>query len=275
MDLCHMQGGSKLKRILLAVLLGIGLPQSAIASGETIGSVSHIHNVEVFQKDILLGTHEGLYRYEKGGKLILLGEEKFDVMGLTIDGKKIWASGHPGPGSKLPEPVGLLHSKDLGKTWVKVSLQGKVDFHQLEASGSQLYGVDSFSGNLMYSQNSGKTWSTLGKNQFTDIAINPVKQGSALALKNGNLVMTNNNLKSFAEIKNKYKFSQIDWTGKRLLATSGSDLLISTNEGKLWKKLFSFEEQIGVLTQSNQLVVVTVGNSLFKSENGGRTFKEA
>jgi hypothetical protein len=81
-----MQGGSKLKRILLAVLLGIGLPQSAIASGETIGSVSHIHNVEVFQKDILLGTHEGLYRYEKGGKLILLGEEKFDVMGLTSSG---------------------------------------------------------------------------------------------------------------------------------------------------------------------------------------------
>ena len=106
-----MQGGSKLKRILLAVLLGIGLPQSAIASGETIGSVSHIHNVEVFQKDILLGTHEGLYRYEKGGKLILLGEEKFDVMGLTIDGKKVWASGHPGPGSKLTRIIGLSSSR--------------------------------------------------------------------------------------------------------------------------------------------------------------------
>jgi hypothetical protein len=35
-----------------------------------------------------------------------VGAERFDVMGLAVFGETIFASGHPGKGSKLPNPVG-------------------------------------------------------------------------------------------------------------------------------------------------------------------------
>jgi hypothetical protein len=104
-----------MKKIFIAVALTLLFPNAAFASGETIGSLSHIHQVKVQGKKILLGTHEGLYQYQGADKVLRMSPEVFDVMGLSIDGKRIYASGHPGPGSKFPEPVGLVLSTKTGR----------------------------------------------------------------------------------------------------------------------------------------------------------------
>lgn len=42
---------------------------------------------------------------------------------------------------KLPPYLGLIESADPGRSWEAVSLQGKVDFHVLEARGGRrIYG---------------------------------------------------------------------------------------------------------------------------------------
>ena len=107
----------------IAALLLLGA-NPAIGAGQDIGSLSHIHSVRAFGDQVILGTHEGLFRYVDEKTVQLMGPEKFDIMGLAVFGKKLYASGHPGPGSKLPEPVGLLISTDSGKSWKKITIDG-------------------------------------------------------------------------------------------------------------------------------------------------------
>ncbi len=257
---------------IIAIALALLIPQTAYAAGESIGSLSHIHNVEVYEKKILLGTHAGLYEYLDPKTVSNMSQEVFDVMGLSIDGKKIYASGHPGPGSKLPQPVGLLLSLDAGKTWKQVALQGKVDFHQLETLGAQLYGADSQSGNLMYSKDFGKRWVTLGKNTFSDIAISPSRKRMALAIRDGQLIQTQDNFLSVKEVKVSQRFSQLEWNQKQLIASAGNDLYESVNQGKSWKKIYAFKAPIGVLAHSPELLVAVIGDQVWKSSDKGRGF---
>ena len=261
-----------MKKLTVFLVLALLTPSAAFGSGESIGSLSHIHNVKVFGKKIYLGTHAGLYEYVDAKTVSKVSPEIFDVMGLTIDGKRIYASGHPGPGSKLPEPVGLLLSSNGGKTWKKVSLQGKVDFHLLEAYQQELYGADSQSGELMYSNNYGKKWVSLGKNQLSEVAINPQKNRSALAIKDGKLFMTQDNFTSMGDLKVDIQPSQIEWNSQQLVASAGKNLYQSLNGGKTWKRLYSFKGTIGILAHSTELLVAVVGNEVWRSTDGGRSF---
>lgn len=261
-----------MKKLIIFTILILAIPQTAFAAGESIGSLSHIHNVKVFGKKIFLGTHEGLYQYQNPKTVLRISPEGFDVMGLSIDGRRIYASGHPGLGSKLPQPVGLLLSTNSGKSWKKVSLQGKVDFHQLESLGSQLYGADSQGGDLMYSKDSGKSWISLGRNTFSEIAISPSTMARALALQDGRLFQTTNNFITSSEIKLDVKLSQLEWSKKQLLAASGRDLLVSKDQGVQWSKLYSFKGDISILAHSAELLVAIVGAQVWQSTNGGKSF---
>jgi hypothetical protein len=258
---------------LIAGFLMLGA-NTAMGSGQSIGTISHIHSVRAFGDQVILGTHEGLFRYVDQKTVQLMGPEIFDIMGLAVFGKKLYASGHPGPGSKLPEPVGLILSTDSGKSWKKLGLQGEVDFHLLESAGADLYGVDSGSGNLLYSNNAGKKWTSRGKNVVSDIAVNPAKVGSALALRDGKLISTQNSFTKMRNVNSTPAFTSLDWITGSLLATGGKSLYRSTDSGMSWKKLSDFPEDASTVTQSAKIIAVVVGNSIYKSTDGGKTFKK-
>ena len=256
------------------VLVFIFLPAfNSHAVAETLSSVSHIHHVKVVESKVLVLTHEGLFELVGKNDLKLVGKDKFDVMGFTTLGKALVASGHPSQSSKMPNPIGLVRSLDDGSTWNAVSLIGKVDFHFLEGAGSDLYGADSQSGNLMYSADSGKTWRTLGTNAFTDIAVSPEMSGMAIAINNSELLLTENAFKSTTKIKNALKFTQIEWRKSGLYALSGASLYKSTNSGKTWTTLSTFKGVPGILSASDQMMLVTVGSDIYTSSNAGKKFK--
>ena len=52
-------------------------------------------------------------------------------MGFSGTAKHLYSSGHPAPGSGLTNPFGLIRSKDGGKSWDKLGLEGETDFHLL------------------------------------------------------------------------------------------------------------------------------------------------
>ena len=258
---------------LIAGFLMLGA-NTAVGSGQSIGTISHIHSVRAFGDQVILGTHEGLFRYVNQKTVQLMGPEIFDIMGLAVFGKKLYASGHPGPGSKLPEPVGLILSTDSGKSWKKLGLQGEVDFHLLESAGADMYGVDSGSGNLLYSNNAGKKWTSRGKNVVSDIAVNPAKVGSALALRDGKLISTQNSFTKMRNVNSTPALTSLDWITGSLLASGGKSLYRSTDSGMSWKKLSDFPEDASTVTQSAKIIAVVVGNSIYKSTDGGKTFKK-
>jgi photosystem II stability/assembly factor-like uncharacterized protein len=263
-------------RVLSGLIAGFLLlgTNTAVGSGQSIGAISHIHSVRAFGDQVILGTHEGLFRYVNQKTVQLMGPEIFDIMGLAVFGKKLYASGHPGPGSKLPEPVGLILSTDSGKSWKKLGLQGEVDFHLLESAGADMYGVDSGSGNLLYSNNAGKKWTSRGKNVVSDIAVNPAKVGSALALRDGKLISTQNSFTKMRNVNSTPAFTSLDWITGSLLASGGKSLYRSTDSGMSWKMLSDFPEDASTVTQSAKIIAVVAGNSIYKSTDGGKTFKK-
>ena len=62
------------------------------------------------------GHPRGLFRHVNG-ELVQNGQV-IDLMGFAVapDGT-YYASGHPGAGVDLPQPVGLITSTDAGRTW--------------------------------------------------------------------------------------------------------------------------------------------------------------
>jgi hypothetical protein len=119
---------------------------------------AHVHGLSVNGDtgQVLLATHDGLFDVTKEPASKIGGTN--DLMGFTAGNNGVfYASGHPGAGSDLPNPLGLLKSTDGGKTWQKLSRQGQSDFHAMTTTKS---GIVAFDGQLRSSPD-GKTWNTV------------------------------------------------------------------------------------------------------------------
>lgn len=127
---------------------------------EIEGALDHVHGIVVTDEGtLLLGTHTGVAALTTDGTLTRVGDGRDDHMGMSgIPGtSRLVSSGHPGPGSALPNPVGLLTSDDGGRTWRPVSLTGAVDFHALATDGTRVVGFDGRAG-LLVSDDAGASF---------------------------------------------------------------------------------------------------------------------
>lgn len=259
------------KRLIAILLTLFHLALTPIAMSAE--SISHIHQIDLLEEQVLIGTHEGLMKLGSGGSFTRVGKIQFDVMGMAVLGGTIYASGHPLAGDSRPPLIGLLNSKDGGKTWKQVSLRGAVDFHLLEVSPHAIVGGDSASGDLFYSTDNGLNWVNRGKNIFEDIALSPTSSKVAFGISGEKLMKSTNSLKTWKSEKVSGKFSNIVWAGESIYLSSGSELLSSRDAGKTWKRLYRFSGTVGALIANSKLVAATVGNDIYQSRDGGSSFE--
>lgn len=159
----------------LVALLTLSLTGCAAAAPPTTGAdhaatvTAHVHAIVPAPDGdgFLLGTHEGIYTATAGGDIgTRVGGDDFDVMGLTVLGDDLIASGHPGRNtpSELGDPnLGVIRSQDGGETWAPVAFTGEKDFHALTAGPDDtLYGQDASSNVLLTSTDAGSTWTATG-----------------------------------------------------------------------------------------------------------------
>ena len=136
--------------IATPTVAGGGSTSTASAANQPPVAITHIHAVARDPKtgDLLLATHEGLFRHANGE--LLQNGPVIDLMGFTVapDGT-YYASGHPGAGVDLPQPVGLITSTDAGRTWQVASRGGQSDFHALTAGPAAVQAHNSAS--IVYS----------------------------------------------------------------------------------------------------------------------------
>jgi hypothetical protein len=127
----------------------------------------HVHGLGVNPKDgaIFVATHTGLFRTAPGGgsRPERLADRYQDTMGFTVIGPDHFlASGHPDGRDRLPPFLGLIESRNAGKTWKPVSLLGRFDFHVLQAAGRRVYGFgtewQSRREGLLLSSDGGRRW---------------------------------------------------------------------------------------------------------------------
>ena len=106
----------------------------AAAQGAVTLTLTHVHGL-AYSPDgrrLMIPSHHGLAVYEDG-KWGKAPGPQHDYMGFTATATNLYSSGHPAPRSGLINPFGLIRSRDGGRTWEKLGLEGETDFHVLGA----------------------------------------------------------------------------------------------------------------------------------------------
>jgi len=159
-----------LRQLRLALALGLSamLALSACdgqeADNTSISDQSnHIHGLGVNPRDgaLFIATHSGLFRAPRGvAEPARVGSQFQDTMGFSVvGGDRFLGSGHPGPGEGGPPNLGLIESRDGGRSWETLSLAGEADFHILRFAQGQVSGYNGLTGKLMVSEDGGESWS--------------------------------------------------------------------------------------------------------------------
>ena len=115
----------KLRWFFLAAVVVVSSAQAGV-------ELTHVHGLgySADGKRLMIPSHHGLAVYESG-KWSKAPGPQHDYMGFSATAKNLYSSGHPAPGSGLVNPFGLIRSRDGGKTWDKLGLEGETDFHLL------------------------------------------------------------------------------------------------------------------------------------------------
>ncbi|TFE27467.1 F510_1955 family glycosylhydrolase [Cohnella luojiensis] len=140
---------------------------SLLGGGASNITLHHIHGLG-YSPDgnkLLIPAHDGIRMYEGGSWSVPPGD-KNDYMGFSAVDDGFYSSGHPGPGSSMSNPIGIIKSNDEGKTILKLALEGETDFHDMSV-GYKTHAIYVFnpapnskmtSLGLFYSLDETKTW---------------------------------------------------------------------------------------------------------------------
>lgn len=119
--------------VVLVALAAAGAASHAQPKADSVVLV-HVHGL-AWSADgarLLVPSHFGLAEFKDGRWSNAQGEPN-DYMGFAVTRDRFFSSGHPGPGSRLVNPLGLMRSRDAGRSWDALGLQGETDFHLLAA----------------------------------------------------------------------------------------------------------------------------------------------
>ncbi len=265
--------------VLLAACGTSGAQTAAEATDVPAGTLplAHVHGVDVDPADgsLLLATHDGLFRVGEDGTSSRVGPV-IDLMGFTVAGPgRFLASGHPGPGVDLPQPVGLIESTDGGRSWQPLSRQGESDFHALTSSATGVIGYD---GSLLRSPD-GRAWEeTYLRLPPASLATSP-DGGVVLATTVEGLMQSADGGASWSLVEGAPLLQVVDW-GSDATTVAGVDpagtVWTSTDAGRTWTE----GPELGAPPQAvsangsgaEARIAVATTAALLQSRNGGRDF---
>lgn len=277
----------------------ITLPFTIIAA-ETNNNIElvHIHGLAFDQqgKQLLIPAHFGIAVYEQGQWHKASGPDH-DYMGFSVTRDAMYTSGHPGPGSSLVNPFGLKKSRDGGKNWQELGMQGESDFHTM-ASGyntNVVYLLNMMPNRtlsergLYYTLDDGQQWQRVRMTAAPEplaIAVHPDDSATiAIAAREG-LFLSNDHGQNFKQLDNSREVYAIafDHDGQHLYY-AGYDIgpsLIRLNMGNgkritltlptLGRDAISFIAQNPI--NKKQLAIATFNRNVYLSNDAGKTWRQ-
>lgn len=190
---------------------GSGSTAAARSAPEAGPLLQHVHGLAYTPEGdaLLVSSHTGFAAFRGEGWSEVSGPIH-DFAGFAMTHAAIYASGHPLPGSGLPDPLGLVRSADLGRSWVPLSLGGLADFHWIAAgyrTGS-IYVLAEKPNPLMQapglyrSEDEGRTWRRRAahglKGRTFGIAAHPLDEGMVAIASDAGLYLSRDEGESFA-----------------------------------------------------------------------------
>ena len=237
---------------------------------------THIHGVGIDPAGsaVLLATHDGLFEVAEDGTSVRVGPV-IDLMGFAVSGPGHFvASGHPGPGVDLLQPVGLIESTDGGRRWAQVSRQGVSDFHALTVSEAGVLGYD---GSLWRSRDSKEWDQVLIPAPPATLAASPDGK-HVLATTQQGLLHSADGGSSWLGREGAPLLQVVDWGGDGA-SVVGVDpagvVWTSADAGTTWQqgpRLGSAPQAVDVSGSGEGARVVVTTEALLESTDGGGTF---
>lgn len=242
----------------------------------------HVHGLGINPKDdgLLIASHTGLYSAQGAQRPRRVGDYQ-DTMAFEVIGPDHFlGSGHPDVRADLPAYLGLIESRDGGRTWKPRSLQGKVDFHLLKADGRRVYGYGSNfetrADHLLASVDGGRTWAPRrAPEPLISLALDPDDSRHLVASGQEALHVSRNGGRSWRRLPG----------APGLLAWSASGRLFSVDEqgvvavramgGKTWQATGTVSGAPAAFERGRmgQLLVALHDGTVKQSANGGVTWR--
>jgi len=246
---------------------------SATLNGAGLGKPEHIHSVATDGDEFFLASEQGLYTWT--GTSWELRCDVFYVMGLAINDGLFYASGHPGLGQDLPDPLGLLISDNAGETWRSHALSGHVDFHLLRVSGDTLVGIAANFKSVLVSTDGGTNWLTLVTPVFTDLDMNPTEAREMLLVSDGVLFLSPDAANSFSPTPAPADVLFVDWSESGVFLASDSALYRAETYSGAFVQVTQKFTNIAAIGASSEAVIVLDDRGVHMSTDGGNTFDSA
>ncbi|WP_214483357.1 F510_1955 family glycosylhydrolase [Bacillus sp. SM2101] len=266
--------------------------------------IEHMHGLSYQDDTIFVATHEGMISTsDKGESWYTVSSHDNDFMGYhALSNGEMITSGHPGKSSNLPDPLGLLKSTDNGITWEEVSLQGKIDFHILDANYSNtdiIYGLNQmgsgkYGAGIFKSIDGGENWDKIEPVGLPDdlhkiyTLISLPNNDSELLAGTQNGVMRSEDSGETWELLDGNRLitaiTVMPNESKDLVSYSitqdEAGIMKSSDNGQTWDYIgLDLGEvavnNISINTDNNNLMsVTTFNNSVYVTEDGGGNWKQ-
>jgi photosystem II stability/assembly factor-like uncharacterized protein len=273
------------------VLAVAALSACSTASGQTTTSspaphletdppeFNHVHGVagEAGSDAVLVAAHNGLFRLSADGDVQV--SPTIDLMGFAVAAPgRYLASGHPGPGVDLPQPVGLIESVDQGQSWQPLSRQGQSDFHALTASPA---GVLGFDGTLQRSAD-GISWEQLQiPSAPASLSAGPDGQ-QVLATTEQGLLSSTDAGSTWTPVPGAPLLQLVDWSpdgGGAVGVDPQGQVWTSQDRALTWQPAADLDAppqaiDVGRTPDGSSRVLVVTATAIAESRDGGQTFTD-
>lgn len=264
--------------IATPTVAGGGSTSTASAANQPPVAITHIHAVARDPKtgDLLLATHEGLFRHANGE--LLQNGPVIDLMGFTVapDGT-YYASGHPGAGVDLPQPVGLITSTDSGRTWRVSSRGGESDFHALTSSPTSVVGFDG----TLRSTTDGETWTTRTIPAAPRTLAASPQTGALLATTETGLLHSTDDGRSWKGLTPPATALLAAWADEQtiVIATANGQIATSNDTGATWtlqpKRIGAPQALFAQRGTDGQIETILVADgAVLRTVDGGATVEK-
>lgn len=242
-------------------------------------AMEHIHGLGINPADgrLFIATHNGLFAAARDQtRPEQVGETEQDVMGFSVVGAdRFIGSGHPGPDQDLPGNLGLIESRDAGKTWKNVSLLGDADFHVLQHSGDRIYGFDGTQGRLMVSRDGGRNWDERKPPAGVfGLAVDPKDSSRVVASTEDGIFISPNEGRRWQPLREDTA-GLLAWPARdRLYLVDGQgQLLLSSDAGANWQTQGSIGGQpAAFIAHKDDLYAALADGAVKRSTDGGASW---
>jgi hypothetical protein len=254
-------------------------PSEAVAEDP---GVVHVHGLGINPRDgaLFAATHTGLFVIGDGTATRVT--ERFqDTMGFTVVGPDYFlGSGHPDfRDRQLTVPnkrplLGLVESRDAGRSWQPLSLLGEADFHALEVAHGRVYGYDATGQRFMVTADR-RRWQVRSTVELVGFAVSPTDPELVVATTGRRLLRSTDGGRHWQSLQGP-ALLVLDWADQAGLWGVAADGQVwdSPDAARTWQRPGRVGGQPeALLADQGRLYAAVVELGILSSADGGRSWQ--